>query len=64
MEPTIREYIRRVIMRDYGINIVDIFTIIHYHQILWNYDNEPYEVINKELKRKWDNLENWYNTTI
>jgi hypothetical protein len=61
MEPTIKEYIRRVIMRGYGINIIDIFKIIHYHQILWNYDNEPYEVIDKELKTKWDNLENWYN---
>jgi hypothetical protein len=61
MEPTIKEYIRRVILRNYAINIVDIYRIIHYYQILFNSFNEPYETIDKELKRKWDNLESWYN---
>lgn len=58
----IREYIRRVIMRDYGINPIDFWKIIHYHQLLWPIYKEDNTIpIVDEIKEKWDDLERWYN---
>ncbi len=62
MKPKIKEYIRRVIMRDYGINPIDFWIIIHYHQVLWpiykGYNTIP---VVDEVKEKWNDLEKWYN---
>ena len=63
-EILIREYIRRVILRKYEISVVDMYKIIHYHQILWNNDQESNDIpFVMELKTKWNNLERWYDTT-
>ena len=62
LKPIIREYIRRVIMRGYGIDVIDMYRIIHYHQVLWNNDQESsYIPFTLELKTKWNALEDWYN---
>lgn len=56
----ILRYIWAIITRGYGVNVIDFYKIIHYHQYLFPSYQDGEMLFTTEIKDKWDKLEKWY----